>query len=115
MKTRVTTALIVMLMAGLLGGCRAEQSSAPATSVPARARGLTIAMIAKSTTNPIFVSARKGAEAAAKELVEKHGVPIEIVWMTPDHEDAQVQAVAIAQAVKDRASAILISCSDAIK
>jgi ribose transport system substrate-binding protein len=109
-------ALIVMLMAGSLGGCRREQSSAPATtSEPVRARGLTIAMIAKSTTNPIFVSARKGAETAAKELAEKHGVHIEIVWMTPDHEDAQVQAVAIAQAVKDRASAILISCSDADK
>ena len=116
MKTRVTTALIGMLMAGWLGGCGADQPSAPATgSGPARPRGLTIAMIAKSTTNPIFVSARKGAETAAKELAEKHGVPIEIVWMTPDHEDADVQAVAIAQAVKDRASAILISCSDADK
>jgi ribose transport system substrate-binding protein len=115
MKTRVTMPLIVMLTAGWLGGCRGEQSSAPATSGPVRARGLTIAMIAKSTTNPIFVSARKGAETAAKELAEKHGVHIEIVWMTPDHEDAQVQAVAIAQAVKDRASAILISCSDADK
>jgi ribose transport system substrate-binding protein len=114
MKTRVAMALIVMLMAGSLGGCRGEQSSAPAaTSVPLRPRGLTIAMIAKSTTNPIFVSARKGAETAAKELADKHGVPVEIVWMTPDHEDAQIQAVAVAQAVKDRASAILISCSDA--
>ena len=72
-------------------------------------------MIAKSTTNPIFVSARKGAETAAKELAEKHGVHIEIVWMTPVHEDAELQAVAVAQAVKDRASAILISCSDADK
>ena len=72
-------------------------------------------MIAKSTTNPIFVSARKGAETAAKELAEKHGVPIQIVWMTPDHEDGQLQATAVAQAVKDRASAILISCSDADK
>ena len=116
MKTRVSDALIVMLMAGCLGGCRGEQPGAPATTAaPVRPRGLTIAMIAKSTQNPIFVSARKGAEAAAKELAEKHGVPIQIVWMTPDHEDAQVQAVAVAQAVKDRASAILISCSDADK
>ena len=116
MKTRVTMALSVVLMAGWLGGCGGEQSSAPAaTSVPVRARGLRIAMIAKSTTNPIFVSARKGAETAARELAQKHGVPVEIVWMTPDHEDAEVQAVAIAQAVKDRASAILISCSDADK
>jgi ribose transport system substrate-binding protein len=116
MKTRATTALIVMLVAGWLGGCGAEQSSAPATtSVPARTRGLRIAMIAKSTTNPIFVSARKGAETAAKELAEKHGVHIEVVWMTPVDEDAELQAVAVAQAVKDRVSAILISCSDADK
>ena len=77
MKSRLTTTLIVMLMAGWLGGCGGEQpGSAPAaTSGPARAPGITIAMIAKSTTNPIFVSARKGAETAAKELSEKHGVP----------------------------------------
>ena len=116
MKSRVTTALNVMLMAGWLGGCGGEQPGAPATTAaPARPPGLTIAMIAKSTTNPIFVSARKGAETAARELAEKHGVPIRIVWMTPDHEDGKIQAAAVAQAVKDRASAILISCSDAEK
>src|SRR5688572_26911005 len=32
--------------------------------------------------------------------------------MTPDREDGELQALAIAQAVRDRASAILISCSD---
>jgi ribose transport system substrate-binding protein len=116
MKSRLTTALIVMLMAGWLGGCGAEQPSAPpTTSAPARSPGLKIAMIAKSTTNPIFVSARKGAEAAAKELSQKHAVPIEIAWMTPDNEDGQVQAQRVAQAVKEGASAILISCSDAAK
>ena len=36
-------------------------------------------MIAKSSTNPVFLSARTGAEAAAKELSQKHGVPVEIV------------------------------------
>ena len=66
---KVTMTLIVMLMSGWVVGCRGEQSSAPATtSVPVRPRGLTIAMIAKSTTNPVFVSARKGAETAAREL-----------------------------------------------
>ena len=123
MKSRMTTALIVMLTAGSLAGCGGgDQQTTPATTAapattatPARSPGLTIAMIAKSTTNPVFVSARKGAETAAKELTEKHGVPVRIVWMTPDHEDGELQAVAIAQAIKDRASAILISCSDTVK
>jgi ribose transport system substrate-binding protein len=116
MTTRVQTALIGMLVAGSLGACGGGQpGTSTTTSVPPRPTGLTIAMIAKSTTNPVFVSARKGAEGAAKELAEKHGVPIQITWMTPDHEDAEIQAIAIAQAVKDRASAILISCSDADK
>ena len=116
MKSRMRAALIVTLTVGWLGGCAGEQPSAPATTAePARPPGLKIALIAKSTTNPIFLSARKGADTAAKELTEKHGVPIEIVWMTPDHEDGALQATAIAQALKDRASAILISCSDASK
>ena len=115
MKKRVTAALIVMVVTGWLSGCRGEQSAPAATPAPARPAGLRIAMIAKSETNPVFLSARKGAEAAAKELAQKHGVPIEIVWMTPNEEDGQVQAQKIAQAVKDGVSAILISCSDAAK
>jgi ribose transport system substrate-binding protein len=115
MKKRVTTALIVMVVAGWLSGCRGEPSAPPATTAPARPPGLRVAMIAKSATNPVFVSARKGAEAAAKELTQKHGVPIEIVWMTPNDEDGQVQAKNIAQAVTEGMSAILISCSDASK
>ena len=115
MKTRVTTALIVLVVAGSLSGCRGEQQGAPAATPAARPPGLRIAMIAKSATNPIFVSARKGAETAATELAQKHGIPIEIVWMTPSDEDGQVQAQKIAQAVNEGVSAILISCSDAGK
>ena len=40
-------------------------------------------MIAKSSTNPVFLSARTGAEAAARELSQKYSIPIEIVWLTP--------------------------------
>jgi len=72
-------------------------------------------MIAKSSTNPVFLSARTGAEAAAKELSQQHGVPVEVVWMTPPTEDGQVQAQRVAQAVNEGANAILISCSDAGK
>jgi ribose transport system substrate-binding protein len=85
------------------------------SSQPAAAHGLKIAVIAKSSTNPVFLSARTGAEAAAKEISAKTGVPIEIAWMTPPTEDGQVQAQRIAQAVNEGASAVLISCSDAGK
>jgi ribose transport system substrate-binding protein len=115
MTTRVTTALMVMVLAGGLSGCSGEQSTPAPASAPARPPGVRIAMIAKSATNPIFMSARKGAETAAKELAAKHGVPIEIVWMTPSDEDGQVQAQKIAEAVSAGMSAILISCSDAGK
>jgi ribose transport system substrate-binding protein len=86
-----------------------------APSAPPAGPGLKIAMIAKSSTNPVFLSARTGAEAAARELSAKHGVPVEIVWLTPPQEDGQVQAQRIAQAVNEGAHAVLISCSDAGK
>jgi ribose transport system substrate-binding protein len=115
MTKRVPTALALMLAAGVLGGCGGDQS-APAQQPPAGTGArLKIAMIAKSSTNPVFLSARTGAEAAARELSQKNGVPIEIAWMTPPAEDGQVQAQRIAQAVNEGASAILISCSDAGK
>src|SRR5437667_9615677 len=74
-----------------------------------------IAMIAKSSTNPVFLSARTGAEAAAADLSKTQGVDVKIDWLTPPSEDGQVQAQRIAQAVNDGANAILVSASDAGK
>src|SRR5580704_15129456 len=74
-----------------------------------------IALIAKSSTNPVFLSARTGAEAAAKELSAKYGIDIVIDWRTPPTEDAQVQAQRIASAVNEGDDAIVVSCSDAAK
>ena len=109
-------AVLPVLLAACSGGDKsAPAGSTPAGGAPAAGRGLKIAMIAKSSTNPVFLSARTGAEAAAKELSQKHGIPIEIVWLTPPAEDGQVQAQRIAQAVNEGASAVLISCSDAGK
>jgi len=75
----------------------------------------TIALIAKSSTNPVFLSGRVGAEAAAAELTKAQGVSVKIDWLTPPNEDGAVQAQRIAQAVNGGANAILLSSSDAGK
>lgn len=119
MRTRAAAAAVAGACAwGLfVAGCgqRAEAPAKGPAGAPAAPRGLKIAMIAKSSTNPVFLSARTGAEAAARELSKTHGIEIEIAWLTPPTEDGQVQAQRVAQAVNEGASAILLSCSDAGK
>jgi ribose transport system substrate-binding protein len=110
-----TLGIALALSAGVTIGCSKEGSNPTVAEAPTRSPGLKIAMIAKSSTNPVFLSARTGAEAAAKELSQKHNVPVEIVWLTPPAEDGQVQAQRLAQAVNEGATAALISCSDAGK
>ncbi len=102
--------VLLFLLAVVATGC--GSASTPASTPPA---GLKIAVIAKSSVNPVFLSARTGAEAAARELSTEHNVPVEIVWLTPPTEDGQVQAQRVAQAVNEGASAILLSVSDAGK
>ena len=94
-------------------GCVA--ALAVASSFAQAKKTIKIALIAKNSTNPVFLAARTGAEAAAKELSAKHGIDIVIDWRTPPTEDAQVQAQRIAQAVNEGDDAILVSCSEAGK
>jgi ribose transport system substrate-binding protein len=116
MQTRSRTTPMLSIAAAILflAACGGGSTPAPANQTAAP-RGLKIAMIAKASTNPVFLSARTGAEAAAKELSTAHNVPIEIAWLTPPQEDGQIQAQRIAQAVNEGASAVLVSCSDAGK
>lgn len=74
---------------------------------------LTIAMIGKSAANPVFLSAREGAEQAARDYSEQYSVPIEVQWLTPDSEDVRAQVQRVQQAVGDQVDAILVSASDA--
>jgi ribose transport system substrate-binding protein len=129
MKTRIPAARIACfaLIAALVDCSKAKDSStgdtaskaAPAPGAGAAAAAapnhIAIAVIAKSSNNPVFLAARTGAEAAAKELSEKNNIHVEVRWLTPPQEDGQVQAQRIQQAVNDGATAILISCSDAGK
>jgi ribose transport system substrate-binding protein len=102
---------------GCSGGEKAPEAGtqAGASGMEAKLGGdgkLTIAVIGKSSTNPVFLSARTGAEAAAAELSKKYGVPIEVAWLTPPQEDGQVQAQRVTQAVNEGADAVLLSSSD---
>ena len=122
MRARWGRAALSVLGAALLvaacgkGGDSESKDAAPPAGGPGAAAGggqYKIAVIGKSSTNPVFLAARTGAEQAAKDLSAKHNIKVEVVWMTPPQEDGQVQAQRIQQAVNDGAHAVLISCSDA--
>jgi len=76
-------------------------------------RDLKIGVIAKSSSNFVFLPARRGAEDAARALSQKLGARIEVAWLTPDREDAALQAATVRGAASRGLGAILIACSDA--
>jgi ribose transport system substrate-binding protein len=108
---------LVALCAAACGGERGAPSAGGAASKSApQDDRITIAVIAKSSDNPVFLAARTGAEAAARELSQQNpGLHVEVAWLTPPQEDGQVQAQRIQQAVNEGVDAVLISCSDASK
>src|SRR5262245_17057993 len=113
--TRFRITLTAILVTILVAACGKNSGGGNSNSGTAQRKGLKIAMIAKSSTNPVFLSARTGAENAAKELSAKHGTEITIDWRTPPTEDGQVQAQRISQAVNEGADVVLVSSSDASK
>jgi ribose transport system substrate-binding protein len=74
---------------------------------------LTIGLVAKSQSNPVFQAAHVGARDAVKELGAKYGVEITLDIQTPPDEDAQKQAEAVEQLGRAGAAGIAVSCSDA--
>jgi ribose transport system substrate-binding protein len=117
---RTATCAVGVALVACSGGSAdktAVDTGAKTAGTPKAASGdkIVIAMIAKSSTNAVFLAARTGAEAAAKDLSQKNNVPVEIMWLTPPQEDGEVQAQRIRQAVNDGASAVLLSASDAGK
>lgn len=105
---RGMTALV--LTGVVLTGCGGDQAADTETGDVIR-----IAIIAKSSSNPVFLAARTGAEDAADEISALGEVQVEVVWMTPPQEDGQLQAQRIEQAVNQGMDAVLIAVSDAGK
>ncbi|MCU0644800.1 MAG: substrate-binding domain-containing protein, partial [bacterium] len=80
---------------------------------PEGAKTINITMVAKSCSNPVFLSAKAGAEAAARDLSDKYSmIDVKIDWRTPKEENAQEQAERILNAVNEGTDAIVVSCSD---
>ena len=106
----------LLLTIAACGGSKDRPAdSATKTTAGAGSGEFRIAMIAKSSTNPVFLSGQQGANAAAAELTKQTGVNVRVDWMTPPNEDATVQAQRIAEAVNSGADAILLSATDAGK
>jgi ribose transport system substrate-binding protein len=117
-RSMLALAALAPFAAGACGSDGKGSAAEGGTAVASRAGGrktFTVAMIGKSSTNPVFLSGRTGADSAAKELSAQHGVDVRIDWLTPPSEDATVQAQRIAQAVNGGADAVLFSASEAGK
>ena len=115
MRVARDMATLVVIGAGLAGCSKSGADAKPSSSATAGGGKIVIAVIGKSSTNPVFLAARTGAEAAAKQLSDSTKVPVEIAWLTPPAEDAEVQAQRVRQAVNDGDAGILLSASDASK
>ncbi len=80
---------------------------------PAAKKKITIGLVAKSQSNPVFQAAFAGAKDAARELGSKMGVEVLIDWQTPPEEDAQKQAEAIETLARGGVAGIAVSATDA--
>jgi ribose transport system substrate-binding protein len=77
-----------------------------------KVKNITIGLVAKSQTNPVFIAALTGARVAAKELGEKHGIEILVDWQTPQNENPEEQAELVKRLVHPGVDGIAISCSN---
>jgi ribose transport system substrate-binding protein len=94
--------IIVSVSLILTNACNAQEKE----------KKVTIGLVGKSQSNPVFIAAYAGARVAAKELGDKMNVEIIIDWQTPQNESPREQAEAIDRLVGSGVSGISVACSD---
>jgi ribose transport system substrate-binding protein len=106
---------VATLAALMLVGCGQKKDDAASNESGSKTpkSEYMFALVAKSQANPVFESARVGAEDAAKEIGKQLGVKIKVLWRTPNQEDAQVEVQYIDQLALQGVSGISISCTEA--
>ncbi len=102
---------LLIALIGLFFGC--QDSSDKAGDGTERVDTLTITMVGKSSTNPVFLSAKTGAMQKAEDISEKYGkLDVILNWRIPENESASEQARIIHKAVNEGTKVIIVSCSD---
>jgi ribose transport system substrate-binding protein len=109
----IAVASLAILYITGCGQKKDETVSNDATGPKPKKTEYTFALVAKSQSNPVFQAARTGAEDAAVELGKKLGVKINVLWRTPNEDDAQQQVDYIEQLVLQGVDGISVSCSEA--
>ena len=110
-RSAVAAGLLATAFACSGGGDKAVPAGDSSKAATGNAKkSIVLAMIAKESANPVFLAARTGAEAAAKELSAKYGVDVKVEWLTPPQQDGEVQAQRVRQALNEGVDGILISC-----
>ena len=115
MYTKHSAALVFAVLLIACGGERRGNEKVSVGGRGAHGDTLTIAIIGKSASNPVFQAAENGAEAAARDLSQKHSIHIAVHSLTPPQENAETQAQRVREAVNYGSDAILISASDAAR
>src|SRR5213593_1586230 len=91
MYTKRSAALVFTMLLIACGGGGERRGEGTPSVGGRRMHGdtLTIAVIGKSTSNPVFLAAQNGAEAAARDLSQKHTMHIAVRSLTPSQESAE--------------------------
>lgn len=113
LKNTILPLSLIGLTGLALVGC-SEASDASSDASASDELTYSIAVIAKSNSNPVFLAAKTGAMDAGERLTsELDGVNVQINWQTPPQEDAQLQAQYVEQLVASGVNGIAISVTDA--
>lgn len=86
----------------------------PVASISAQTRTVTIGVIGKIESNPVYQAAHAGARLAAKEVGQKFGANVTIAWRTPATESAAQQAAIVRGFIKERVDGIAVAASEAV-
>ncbi|MCC6285677.1 MAG: substrate-binding domain-containing protein [Phycisphaerales bacterium] len=114
-RAKWCVSVVLAVGAALLAGCgggKKDEPKKPAPSPGGTPASYTIGVIAKSTSNKIFLPVEKGAKDAAAALSAELGIEVSVIWQTPPNEDAKLQSEYITN-LASQCDGIAISVSDA--